>query len=66
MASTIPVPAGVFIPLFKIGAALGRIVGELVHAAFPLGLRYGHHLSPILPGFLFLQFQFCHEHIFQF
>lgn len=53
MASTIPVPAGVFIPLFKIGAALGRVVGELVHAAFPFGLRYGDHLSPILPGLLF-------------
>ncbi|KAJ6639380.1 Chloride channel protein 2 [Pseudolycoriella hygida] len=28
VASTIPVPSGIFIPVFKIGAAIGRLVGE--------------------------------------
>lgn len=39
-----------FIPVFKIGAALGRIAGELIHLWFPLGVRYGGKLSPIIPG----------------
>lgn len=50
VASTIPVPSGIFIPVFKIGAALGRIVGESMHLWFPNGVRYGGRLSPILPG----------------
>ena len=28
LAATLPVPTGVLIPAFKIGAALGRMVGE--------------------------------------
>lgn len=39
-----------FIPVFKIGAALGRIVGEALHMYFPYGIRYGGHISPIIPG----------------
>lgn len=39
-----------FIPVFKIGAALGRMVGEALHLYFPYGVRYGGHLSPIIPG----------------
>lgn len=50
VASTIPVPSGIFIPVFKIGAALGRLVGESMHLWFPLGVRYGGRLSPIIPG----------------
>ncbi|XP_055916788.1 chloride channel protein 2 [Eupeodes corollae] len=50
VASTIPVPSGSFIPVFKIGAGLGRIVGELMHVLFPLGVRYGGRVSPIIPG----------------
>ncbi|XP_049954141.1 chloride channel protein 2 isoform X1 [Schistocerca serialis cubense] len=50
IASTIPVPAGSFIPVFKIGAALGRIVGELMHLWFPYGVRYGGLITPIIPG----------------
>ncbi|KRT78773.1 hypothetical protein AMK59_7172, partial [Oryctes borbonicus] len=37
ICSTIPVPSGIFIPVFKIGAGLGRIVGELMHTLFPYG-----------------------------
>lgn len=50
MASTIPVPSGIFIPVFKIGAGLGRLVGEGMHLWFPNGVRYGGRLSPIIPG----------------
>uniref|UniRef100_A0A1B0GIQ8 Chloride channel protein n=1 Tax=Lutzomyia longipalpis TaxID=7200 RepID=A0A1B0GIQ8_LUTLO len=50
IASTIPVPSGIFIPVFKIGAAIGRLVGEAIHLWFPNGVRYGGKLSPIIPG----------------
>lgn len=39
-----------FIPVFKIGAAFGRIVGEAMHLYFPLGIRYGGQISQIIPG----------------
>lgn len=51
IASTIPVPSGSFIPVFKIGAALGRMAGEAMHLAFPQGMRYGSGLTAtIVPG----------------
>ncbi|KAI4490949.1 hypothetical protein M0802_010623 [Mischocyttarus mexicanus] len=37
ISSTVPVPSGIFIPVFKIGAALGRIVGEAMAFWFPNG-----------------------------
>ncbi|XP_055373776.1 chloride channel protein 2 isoform X2 [Condylostylus longicornis] len=50
IASTIPVPSGIFIPVFKIGAGIGRLVGEGMHTWFPSGVRYGGRLSAIIPG----------------
>ncbi|XP_057658260.1 chloride channel protein 2-like [Diorhabda carinulata] len=50
ICSTVPVPSGSFIPVFKIGAAFGRIVGELMHMWFPTGMRYGGKTSKIIPG----------------
>ncbi|CAH1134809.1 unnamed protein product [Ceutorhynchus assimilis] len=50
ICSTIPVPSGSFIPVFKIGASLGRIVGELMHIWFPHGMRYGGNVATIIPG----------------
>lgn len=50
VTSTIPVPSGIFIPVFKIGAALGRLVGEGMHLWFPTGIRYGGHINNIIPG----------------
>lgn len=50
VASTLPVPSGIFIPVFKIGAALGRIVGETMASTFPKGLSYGGHNHIIIPG----------------
>ncbi|XP_026467540.1 chloride channel protein 2-like isoform X2 [Ctenocephalides felis] len=50
ISSTIPVPSGSFIPVFKIGAAFGRMVGELMHLWFPTGIRYGGQQALIIPG----------------
>ncbi|XP_018904088.2 chloride channel protein 2 isoform X2 [Bemisia tabaci] len=50
IGSTIPVPSGSFIPVFKIGAAFGRIVGEMIHIWFPYGVRHGNFIAPIIPG----------------
>ncbi|KAG1681938.1 Chloride channel protein 2 [Nymphon striatum] len=50
ISMTLPVPAGVFIPVFKIGAAFGRLVGECMAAWFPDGIRVGGEVTKILPG----------------
>ncbi|XP_066596165.1 chloride channel protein 2 isoform X2 [Prorops nasuta] len=50
ISSTVPVPSGIFIPVFKIGAALGRAVGEAMALWFPNGVRYGSLITPIIPG----------------
>lgn len=52
MASTIPIPSGLFIPVLKMGAAYGRLVGELMHSTFPDGISFGEyvHSSSIVPG----------------
>ena len=42
----LPVPAGVFLPVFVIGAAFGRLVGEGMVVAFPLGFNN----NTIVPG----------------
>ena len=49
-----PVPSGIFIPVFKIGAALGRIVGEAMALQFPNGVRYSDIVTPIVPGICFI------------
>lgn len=52
LASTIPIPSGLFIPVLKMGAAYGRLLGELMHSAFPGGIKYGEYAHPasIVPG----------------
>ena len=52
LASTIPIPSGLFIPVLKMGAAYGRLIGELMHSAFPNGIKYGRYVHPasIVPG----------------
>lgn len=41
VSCTLPVPAGIFVPAFKMGASLGRLTGELMHYFCPLGVAYG-------------------------
>ncbi|CAH2061088.1 unnamed protein product, partial [Iphiclides podalirius] len=50
VACTLPVPAGIFVPAFKMGACLGRLTGEIMHVLCPLGVAYGGHVQKILPG----------------
>ncbi|XP_053619314.1 chloride channel protein 2 isoform X2 [Plodia interpunctella] len=50
VSCTLPVPAGIFVPAFKMGASLGRFTGEIMHYFCPLGVAYGGHIQKILPG----------------
>ena len=50
IAITLPVPSGVFIPVFLIGAAFGRLVGECMAALFPNGIYSGDEIYRIVPG----------------
>ena len=50
IASTIPVPSGVFIPVFKMGAAFGRLVGEVTHLLLQGSVSFGASRIPIVPG----------------
>ncbi|ERE81112.1 chloride channel protein ClC-Kb [Cricetulus griseus] len=50
LATTIPMPAGYFMPIFIIGAAIGRLLGEALSIAFPEGIVAGGEVNPIMPG----------------
>ncbi|XP_015252908.1 PREDICTED: chloride channel protein 2 [Cyprinodon variegatus] len=50
LAITIPVPCGAFMPVFVIGAAFGRLVGESMAAWFPDGIHSDGSIYPIVPG----------------
>ncbi|XP_053566321.1 chloride channel protein 2 [Bombina bombina] len=50
LATTIPVPCGAFMPVFVIGAAFGRLVGESMAAWFPDGIHSDGNTYRIVPG----------------
>uniref|UniRef100_A0A2K5VPS2 Chloride channel protein n=1 Tax=Macaca fascicularis TaxID=9541 RepID=A0A2K5VPS2_MACFA len=50
LATTIPMPAGYFMPIFILGAAIGRLLGEALALAFPEGIVAGGVTNPIMPG----------------
>lgn len=50
VASTLPIPSGIFIPVFKIGAGLGRLTGESIYLWFLYGARDHGRLSSLQPG----------------
>ncbi|KAM6064054.1 chloride channel protein 2 isoform 2-T2 [Theristicus caerulescens] len=50
LATTIPVPCGAFMPVFVIGAAFGRLVGESMAAWFPDGIHANSNTYRIVPG----------------
>ncbi|PNJ17286.1 CLCNKB isoform 1 [Pongo abelii] len=50
LATTIPIPAGYFMPIFIYGAAIGRLFGETLSFIFPEGIVAGGVTNPIMPG----------------
>ncbi|XP_030017277.1 chloride channel protein 2a [Sphaeramia orbicularis] len=50
VATTMPVPCGAFMPVFLIGAAFGRLVGEIMAVMFPDGIHADGSVYPIVPG----------------
>ncbi|KAM6989664.1 chloride channel protein 2a isoform 11-T11 [Tautogolabrus adspersus] len=50
LATTMPVPCGAFMPVFLIGAAFGRLVGEVMATMFPDGIHADGSVYPIVPG----------------
>ncbi|NXB82839.1 CLCKB protein, partial [Donacobius atricapilla] len=50
LATTLPLPAGYFMPIFIYGAAIGRLIGEVVALLFPQGLHSEGLPRPIIPA----------------
>ncbi|KAK3105413.1 hypothetical protein FSP39_024702 [Pinctada imbricata] len=50
ICNTMPIPAGVFVPVFTVGAAFGRLIGEAMAAWFPDGVPSGKEIYKIVPG----------------
>ncbi|CAL4058758.1 unnamed protein product, partial [Meganyctiphanes norvegica] len=46
VASTLPVPSGMLIPLFKIGAAFGRQIGEVMASIYVQGINPPYLIVP--------------------
>ncbi|KYO24598.1 chloride channel protein ClC-Kb isoform X2 [Alligator mississippiensis] len=50
LATTLPMPAGYFMPIFVYGAGIGRLTGEVVAFLFPHGIKLDGAANPIIPG----------------
>ncbi|ELK27010.1 Chloride channel protein 1 [Myotis davidii] len=50
VATTMPIPCGGFMPVFVLGAAFGRLVGEIMAMIFPDGILFDGIIYKILPG----------------
>uniref|UniRef100_A0A8C3LRG1 Chloride channel protein n=1 Tax=Chrysolophus pictus TaxID=9089 RepID=A0A8C3LRG1_CHRPC len=50
LATTLPMPAGYFMPVFIYGAAIGRLHGEVLASLFPHGIRTEGTAYPIVPS----------------
>ncbi|KAB1276671.1 Chloride channel protein 1 [Camelus dromedarius] len=50
MSTTMPIPCGGFMPVFVLGAAFGRLVGEIMAILFPDGILFDGIIYKILPG----------------
>ncbi|XP_027697085.1 chloride channel protein 1 [Vombatus ursinus] len=50
VATTMPIPCGGFMPVFVLGAAFGRLVGEIMAMFFPDGILFDGIIYKILPG----------------
>ncbi|KAL0962400.1 hypothetical protein UPYG_G00339550 [Umbra pygmaea] len=50
VSTTMPIPSGAFMPVFILGAAFGRLVGEIMATLFPHGILFDGILYRIIPG----------------
>ncbi|KAM6439370.1 chloride channel protein 1 isoform 4-T4 [Rhynochetos jubatus] len=50
IATTMPIPCGGFMPVFVLGAAFGRLIGEIMASLFPSGILFDGIVYQILPG----------------
>ncbi|XP_058849540.1 chloride channel protein 1-like isoform X1 [Acipenser ruthenus] len=50
ISTTMPVPCGAFMPVFILGAAFGRLIGEIMATLFPNGILFDGIVYQILPG----------------
>uniref|UniRef100_A0A8C4U1T0 Chloride voltage-gated channel 1 n=1 Tax=Falco tinnunculus TaxID=100819 RepID=A0A8C4U1T0_FALTI len=50
VATTMPIPCGGFMPVFVLGAAFGRLIGEIMASLFPNGILFDGIVYQILPG----------------
>lgn len=50
IASTLPVPSGIFMPVFVLGGAFGRLVGELLRLWYPTVIAQSGATDRIHPG----------------
>ncbi|KAI6243720.1 Chloride channel protein 2 [Aphelenchoides fujianensis] len=50
LCNTMPIPCGMFMPTFVVGAAFGRLFGEIISTWFPNGIDAGGTDQPIFPG----------------
>ena len=50
IASTVPVPGGLIVPLFMLGAGFGRFFGEVASYTFPNGINPFNPSLGIIPG----------------
>ncbi|XP_072442665.1 chloride channel K [Chiloscyllium punctatum] len=50
LATTMPMPAGYFMPVLIYGAVIGRLAGEVMALIFPNGIKSEGVLNPIIPG----------------
>ncbi|CAM5080999.1 unnamed protein product [Eretmochelys imbricata] len=50
VATTMPIPCGGFMPVFVLGAAFGRLIGEIMASLFPDGILFDGIVYKILPG----------------
>ncbi|NXM76587.1 CLCN1 protein, partial [Serilophus lunatus] len=48
--TTMPIPCGGFMPVFVLGAAFGRLIGEIMASLFPNGILFDDVVYQILPG----------------
>ncbi|NWI57909.1 CLCN1 protein, partial [Calyptomena viridis] len=48
--TTMPIPCGGFMPVFVLGAAFGRLIGEIMASLFPNGILFDDIVYQILPG----------------